>query len=425
MNLEISQIQPQYCHLLVSYKKVLEQRNRYLKELCRMRPKDGLLSVLDEQLVQYGSMIIERRMNFVRQIDKMSGVLHAQITEDAELLRVEYASRLNLAPEDTGLERIADKFRARLEELRAAEIYRGVTLVGPQRDDLKFTVNNVDARVYGSQGQQRTIALSLRLAELDVMEDSAGEPPIVLLDDVMTDLDEDRRAHVFQMTQGRCQTFITAATRRAFETPFLDLCEDLQRIRGNTMSGMKYGSLLDLSAVVKDVLFRGELDTRVKEYTCIMVWDEVVGKQISSSAQPEFVRDGVMFVITKSSVWSNELTFYKKDMIANLNRRAGATVIRDLVFKVGKLPKKKSAAGIGIQDKPNLEGIKLSEDELEKIESVSSGAEGDASVFVKKLMITAAKLEKWKKSQGWTPCKKCGSLQRTSSGVCPVCEDRT
>lgn len=191
------------------------------------------------------------------------------------------------------------------------------------------------------------------------------------------------------------------------------------------MSGMKYGSLLDLSAVVKDVLFRGELDTRVKEYTCIMVWDEVVGNQISSSAQPEFVRDGVMFVITKSSVWSNELTFYKKDMIANLNRRAGATVIRDLVFKVGKLPKKKSAAGIGIQDKPNLEGIQLSEDELEKIESVSAGAEGDASVFVKKLMITAAKLEKWKKSQGWTPCKKCGSLQRTSSGVCPVCEDRT
>lgn len=234
MNLEISQIQPQYCHLLVSYKKVLEQRNRYLKELCRMRPKDGLLSVLDEQLVQYGSMIIERRMNFVRQIDKMSGVLHAQITEDAELLRVEYASRLNLAPEDTALENIADKFRARLEELRAAEIYRGVTLVGPQRDDLKFTVNNVDARVYGSQGQQRTIALSLRLAELDVMEDSAGEPPIVLLDDVMTDLDEDRRAHVFQMTQGRCQTFITAATRRAFETPFLESAK-IFNVSGGTL----------------------------------------------------------------------------------------------------------------------------------------------------------------------------------------------
>jgi DNA replication and repair protein RecF len=118
-------------------------------------------------------------------------------------------------------EKIAESFRARLSKLRDAEIYRRVTLAGPQRDDLLLSVNGVEARIYGSQGQQRTVALSLRLAELQIMEESVGEPPIVLLDDVMTDLDEDRRAHVFQMTQGKCQTFITAASKRAFDADFL------------------------------------------------------------------------------------------------------------------------------------------------------------------------------------------------------------
>jgi DNA replication and repair protein RecF len=222
LNLEISQIQPEYCHLMVKYRKVLEQRNGYLKDIIRRHTSDGLIDVLNEQLVIYGSRIIERRLAFIRNLANISRVIHSQITEEKEVLSVEYSSRMKLEETEGRLELIAEAFRERLRELIPAEINRGVTLAGPQRDDLLLTVNGVDARVYGSQGQQRTIALSLRIAELAIMEESAGEPPIVLLDDVMTDLDEDRRAHVFRITLGRCQTFITGASKRVFDQPFLD-----------------------------------------------------------------------------------------------------------------------------------------------------------------------------------------------------------
>jgi len=216
MNLEISQVQPAYCHLLVNYRKVLEQRNRLLKGLQARGSRDGVMDVLDEQLVNYGSKILERRLSFVGRIAGLAKDIHSRITEGAESLETKYHSRVNL---ESGS--VEEALRSRVEEVRDDEIRRGVTLVGPQRDDLIFTVNGVEARTYGSQGQQRTIALSLRLAELELMQETANEPPIVLLDDVMTDLDEGRREQVFEMTRGRCQIFVTAPSKRAFEPEFL------------------------------------------------------------------------------------------------------------------------------------------------------------------------------------------------------------
>jgi len=221
LNLEISQIQPQYCHLLVSYRKVIEQRNHFLKGLERRHAGDGLLDVLNEQLIEYGSKIMERRLAFISHIAELARALQSQISEGNEVLGINYSTSVRLEGTENKAERIAERLRFRLEELRNIEIHRGVTLVGPQRDDLIFTINDVDARTYASQGQQRTIALSLRLAELQVMEETAGEQPIVLLDDVMTDLDESRRERIFEMTRGRCQTFVTAGNRRALEPEFL------------------------------------------------------------------------------------------------------------------------------------------------------------------------------------------------------------
>ena len=220
LNLEISQVQPLYCHLLVSYRKVLEQRNRLLRDLQGRGARDGVLDAWDEQFVNYGSKILDRRLAFVRQIADLARVIHAQITDGSEQLETKYASSTDLDGATTTAE-LSERLCSRLKKLRGEEIKRGMTLVGPQRDDLVFTVNGADARTYGSHGQQRTIALSLRLAELEVMEETAKEPPIVLLDDVMTDLDEERRAHVFEMTRARCQTFITATTRRVFDPEFL------------------------------------------------------------------------------------------------------------------------------------------------------------------------------------------------------------
>ncbi len=220
LNLEISQLQPEYCHLLVNYKKVLDQRNKLLRDLAQRGLSDGVLDVLNEQLIMYGSRIIERRLSFLTRASDLSRVIHAQLTDGAEVLAVEYKSSLGRI-EGTSEAEIAEQFRRRLGEVRSEELRRGVTLAGPQRDDALITANDIDIRTYGSQGQQRTAALSLRLAELEMMEETAQEPPIVLLDDVMTDLDEDRRTHVFEMTIGRCQTFATTASLKFFEEEFV------------------------------------------------------------------------------------------------------------------------------------------------------------------------------------------------------------
>lgn len=186
---------------------------------------------------------------------------------------------------------------------------------------------------------------------------------------------------------------------------------------------MRFESLRGFGSLMTDTIRGSEFEIRLKEHTCVMVWDEVVGDQVSSAAQPEFVRDGVLFVVTKSSVWSNELTFYKADMISRLNRRVGGNVLKDIVFKVGKLKRKKKPAASENNDRPNLEGINLTADEIKEIETIAKTAGPEVSETIKKLMITSAKLEKWKKANGWSPCSKCGSLQRSPEGLCPVCEN--
>lgn len=221
MNTEISQIQPKYCHIFVSYKRILEQRNGLLKDLHRGHNTDGLLEVLNEQAVRYGSYLIKKRKEFLEKVGEISQKIHSEITEGKEQLEVKY--RPNIGDVDSLSEgEIAEAMRNRLEVVKGEEIRRGMTLAGPQRDDADFFLNGKEARIYGSQGQQRTIALSLRLAELEIMEENAGETPIVLLDDVMTDLDEERRAHIYQMTRGKCQTFMTASSRRLLDPEVLD-----------------------------------------------------------------------------------------------------------------------------------------------------------------------------------------------------------
>lgn len=216
LDLEISQIQPRYCLLLSNYRRILDQRNRLLREMEYRPSGSGVLQVLNEQLASYGAEIIERRLAFVDRISSIARVIHSQITEGLEEMDVKYVSKI-----DVSLPDIKESFQTRLQEIGSEEIRRGVTLVGPQRDDLVFTINGHDARTYASQGQQRTIGLSLFLAEFEVMEEESKEPPIVLLDDVMTDLDEIRRAHIFEITSGRCQAFLTAPTKKSFDETLL------------------------------------------------------------------------------------------------------------------------------------------------------------------------------------------------------------
>jgi predicted nucleic acid-binding Zn ribbon protein len=175
-----------------------------------------------------------------------------------------------------------------------------------------------------------------------------------------------------------------------------------------------------IGSLISDMLKGMDMETRVKEQTCLLVWDDVVGEQVASAAQPEFIRDGKLFVVAKSAVWANELTFYKQGIMEKLNRRAGGNVVKEIIFKSGRFPAKKQEPSDQTAAKPDLEGIQLSESELESVETMAIQA-GEGAEDVRRLLTTALRLEKWKQSNGWKPCRECGVLQNSEDGVCPVC----
>ena len=177
-----------------------------------------------------------------------------------------------------------------------------------------------------------------------------------------------------------------------------------------------------VGSLISQMLRGLDLETRVKEQTCVLVWDEVVGEKVASSAQPEFIRDGRMFVVTKSPVWANELTFLKSDLIARLNHRVGGNVLKDIIFKAGRISRRGKPAERA--DEEALEGIHLSDRELETVETAAREA-GEGAELMSGLLATALRLEKWKTARGWTPCGMCGALQKTDEGVCPICRLET
>ncbi len=214
LNVEISQISPKYVYDLASYKKALEQRNRLLRDL-RDRPyRDSGLEAWSEQLIRYGAPMYEKRRFFLDRLAPLADEIHRQLTEERESLEIRYLPSVPLPAEDGAA--VVDAFRAEVERASAEELRRGVTLIGPQRDEVQFLINGLDARSFGSLGQQRTVVLSLKLAQYRLMEEYVGEPPIMLLDDVMSDLDDIRRTHLLAWIRRRCQTFLTSTTLRAF-----------------------------------------------------------------------------------------------------------------------------------------------------------------------------------------------------------------
>ncbi len=177
-----------------------------------------------------------------------------------------------------------------------------------------------------------------------------------------------------------------------------------------------------LGRFLGDSLKALDLESRIREQTALVVWDEVVGKQVSSAAQPDFVRDGRLFVTTKSAVWSNELTFLKADMVSRLNKRIGSNAVKDIVFKVGKVTRqRKPRADAAGAESVDLAGISLSDAENEQLGAVVESVPSDMAGRVRNLLETAVRLEKWKRSQGWTECSSCGVLQNDPDGICPVC----
>ncbi len=212
LNIELSQISPKYIIDSATYKKALEQRNRLLKEL-RERPHSdtGVLEAWDAQLVQFGAPVTEKRKFFIESLSPIANEIHGELTGGQESLEIRYQPSIT----DLG-NGFHQDFETAIQKVRMEERRRGVTLIGPQRDDMQFLINGLDARSFASQGQQRTVVLSLKLAEFRLMEEYVGEPPVILLDDVFSDLDNYRRGQLISRVFGRGQTFITCTELHAF-----------------------------------------------------------------------------------------------------------------------------------------------------------------------------------------------------------------
>ncbi|KQO10599.1 DNA replication/repair protein RecF [Paenibacillus sp. Leaf72] len=208
LDMEIGQVQPGYLHTLQQYGKVLVQRNNYLKSASPGSMQQTMLDVWNTQLAELGVKIMKKREHFIHKLQRWAEQIHSGITAGSEQLTITYRPSLGSGePEDESV--LFEQFMIKLTQVKEQEIRRGMSLVGPHRDDLAFFINGKEASVYGSQGQQRTTALSLKLAEIELIAEEIGEYPLLLLDDVLSELDQHRQTQLIETFQSKVQTFIT------------------------------------------------------------------------------------------------------------------------------------------------------------------------------------------------------------------------
>lgn len=204
---EISQINKGYSQFINFYNRVLFQRNSHLKEIPKKNNLINSLYIWDQQLIDLGARIIKKRIEIIKKLGILSRLMHRKITYGSENLELKYLCTLNI-DNTLSYEDIKEVYRNELKKTRNDEILRGITLTGPHRDDLGLFVNNIDIRRFGSQGQQRTTALALKLAELELIKSEVGDYPVLILDDVFSELDENRRGFLLDVID-KVQTFMT------------------------------------------------------------------------------------------------------------------------------------------------------------------------------------------------------------------------
>lgn len=186
LNIMISQLRPNYVHLLNNYMKVLEQRNIYLRQIKYENKNIDLLEIWDQKLAELGEKIYEYRKDFIERIILKINKIHKNITNEKETIKIIYNSNC-YNKED---------YLNKLKNNRNIDLQKGYTSLGIHRDDFSIYINDKLVNVYGSQGQQRTVIISLKLSELEIIYDEIGEKPILLLDDFMSELDKDRREYL-------------------------------------------------------------------------------------------------------------------------------------------------------------------------------------------------------------------------------------
>ncbi len=226
----LTQLEPVYAYILQQYNQVLRQRNALLKRYRQQDAQGRLneassqaqideLALWDAQLATTGSRVTRRRARMLQRLAPIAQAWHASISGETEQLEITYAPNVNLEQDDP--EEVQQAFLEKLQQRRIPEQRQGTTLVGPHRDEVEFAIDRTPARAYGSQGQQRTLVLALKLAELKLIEEVVGEPPLLLLDDVLAELDPNRQNQLLDAIQDRFQTLITTTHLGSFDSQWL------------------------------------------------------------------------------------------------------------------------------------------------------------------------------------------------------------
>jgi DNA replication and repair protein RecF len=210
IDMEIGQINPNYIYNLSQYQKIITQRNHFLKT-SRPSPSSTLLSVWNEQMAHLAVKITRKRKQFIDKLQVWAEQIHSGITGDKEKLVISYIDSTG-TDENIDEAMAIEHFMLKLSQVAEQEVRRGISLLGPHRDDLSFMINDRDVQSFGSQGQQRTTALSLKLAEIELIREEVGEYPILLLDDVLSELDPYRQSHLLKTIFSKVQTFITTTS---------------------------------------------------------------------------------------------------------------------------------------------------------------------------------------------------------------------
>lgn len=201
IDMELSQLRPAYFYALQQYVRALSQRNNLLREIAKDARLLPTLDAWDEQLARMGEVIVLHRRDYIARLSEEAQRNHASIS-GGETLSIRYQSQFETA------ENVAERFYAQLQSARSEDMRRMTTTVGAHRDDLRFEIGGKEARIFASQGQQRTIVLALKLAEIAAIERERGETPVLMLDDVMSELDPRRREMLVERLDG-VQTLVT------------------------------------------------------------------------------------------------------------------------------------------------------------------------------------------------------------------------
>jgi len=249
MNMALAQAVPGYAGVLADYGQALAQRNALLKSLGERGGDANQLDIWDETLSGLGARIMAWRIEAVQQIERLAARIHHELSHGREVLRLHYrpayeplvvpggqlGMKLTTEVDRSGItsDDIRQGFLGRLAETHAEEIARGMTVIGPHRDDLRFLANGIDLGDYGSRGQMRTALLALKLAEVSWMKERTGGWPVTLLDEVMAELDVQRRGDLLHYVGAGGQAMLTATDAGMFPDDFIGMAEVWQVVDGS------------------------------------------------------------------------------------------------------------------------------------------------------------------------------------------------